>query len=318
MEMCMDPGPARSCALPAMGAGRQCSMCCMRAGLTRVCSPWLLAPVAWDGYLTKRAVIWLALLTGKAVSRLTDSDYSEHHLQVRRLHAHVQPNISVVLVSEMHGVDLGFRMRDILFIPLCPACLLRGGSYFQGQSSELSWKCCCARQALLEQAGPAQALNERVFAELQATVTGSPGCFTGSSERVQVHPRLCAGAPRACLTAAQLREPLSCCTHTQARRLSPLRRRRIRVADVRQGACACRCIALPPAAAVWRMPVPTRTALQQRRGAGRMMWGSGARWSSRRTRMMTSSRWAGPSPGCASKGWRWGFASLRVMHLCDG
>ena len=54
------------------------------AGLTRVASPWLLGAVAWDGYLTKRAVIWLALRAGKAIPRLADADYCEHHLQVGR------------------------------------------------------------------------------------------------------------------------------------------------------------------------------------------------------------------------------------------
>ena len=54
------------------------------AGLTRVQSPWVLAPlVAWDERLIRRAVIWLALRVSKAILRLTDADYADHHLQVR-------------------------------------------------------------------------------------------------------------------------------------------------------------------------------------------------------------------------------------------
>ena len=78
---------------PHPGSWATSNRCYMRAGLTRVCSPWLLGPVAWDGYLVKRAVIWLSLLAGKAILRLTDSDYTDNHLQVRAT-CHIYPSVA--------------------------------------------------------------------------------------------------------------------------------------------------------------------------------------------------------------------------------
>jgi glucosamine-6-phosphate deaminase len=55
------------------------------AGLTRFRTPWLLAspdtPLAWTPELTRKAVIWLALLVNKPILKLTDEDYAEHALQ---------------------------------------------------------------------------------------------------------------------------------------------------------------------------------------------------------------------------------------------
>jgi glucosamine-6-phosphate deaminase len=56
------------------------------AELTRFKSPWKLGPVealglAWDAALIRRAVIALALETGKPITQLTTEDYNEHHLQ---------------------------------------------------------------------------------------------------------------------------------------------------------------------------------------------------------------------------------------------
>ncbi len=56
------------------------------AELTRFKSPWKLGPVealglSWDAALTRRAVISLALETGKPITQLTTEDYNEHHLQ---------------------------------------------------------------------------------------------------------------------------------------------------------------------------------------------------------------------------------------------
>jgi glucosamine-6-phosphate deaminase len=50
------------------------------AGLTRVATPWLLGPVEWTPALVVRAVVWLSHQTGKAILKLTQSDYSEHRL----------------------------------------------------------------------------------------------------------------------------------------------------------------------------------------------------------------------------------------------
>ncbi|HET6798111.1 MAG TPA: glucosamine-6-phosphate deaminase [Gemmatimonadales bacterium] len=50
------------------------------AALTREATPWLLGPVQWDRQLTIRAVTWLSHRAGKAVLKLTQGDYAEHHL----------------------------------------------------------------------------------------------------------------------------------------------------------------------------------------------------------------------------------------------
>jgi len=50
------------------------------ASLTRIATPWLLGPVKWDRRLVIRAVTWLSHRTGKAILKLTQRDYAEHHL----------------------------------------------------------------------------------------------------------------------------------------------------------------------------------------------------------------------------------------------
>lgn len=50
------------------------------AELTRVATPWLLDEVTWTDELELRAVVWLSLTTGRAILKLTDLDYAEHHL----------------------------------------------------------------------------------------------------------------------------------------------------------------------------------------------------------------------------------------------
>ena len=51
------------------------------AQLTRYCSPWLLGRVDWTRERIRQAIVWLAQKTGKAILKLTDEDYNEHHLQ---------------------------------------------------------------------------------------------------------------------------------------------------------------------------------------------------------------------------------------------
>lgn len=51
------------------------------ANLTRVRLPWLVGDVSWDPVLIRRAVIWLSEKSGKALLKLTDSDYNEGGLQ---------------------------------------------------------------------------------------------------------------------------------------------------------------------------------------------------------------------------------------------
>ncbi len=50
------------------------------AALTRIATPWLLGPVEWTACLAVRAVVWLSHQTGKAILKLTQRDYAEHHL----------------------------------------------------------------------------------------------------------------------------------------------------------------------------------------------------------------------------------------------
>jgi glucosamine-6-phosphate deaminase len=50
------------------------------AGLTRIATPWLLGPVEWTPELVVRAVCWLSHQTGRAILKLTQRDYAEHHL----------------------------------------------------------------------------------------------------------------------------------------------------------------------------------------------------------------------------------------------
>ncbi|MEO7963235.1 MAG: glucosamine-6-phosphate deaminase [Gemmatimonadaceae bacterium] len=50
------------------------------ADLTRVATPWLLDEVRWTQALELRAVVWLSQVIGKAILKLTQRDYAEHHL----------------------------------------------------------------------------------------------------------------------------------------------------------------------------------------------------------------------------------------------
>lgn len=51
------------------------------ADLTRIRTPWMPGPVAWDERLVRKAVVWLARRTKKAILKLVAEDYNEHHLQ---------------------------------------------------------------------------------------------------------------------------------------------------------------------------------------------------------------------------------------------
>ncbi len=55
--------------------------------LTACATPWLLESVAWNDYWIKRAVLWLAEQTGKALLKLDDDDFRNHNLhQLLRHH----------------------------------------------------------------------------------------------------------------------------------------------------------------------------------------------------------------------------------------
>ncbi len=48
--------------------------------LTKIKTPWLVGMCKWDEDLICKAVVWLSQLTGKPILKLTNEDYSEHHL----------------------------------------------------------------------------------------------------------------------------------------------------------------------------------------------------------------------------------------------
>jgi glucosamine-6-phosphate deaminase len=48
--------------------------------LTRIATPWLVDEVEWTDALVVRAVVWLSRAAGRAILKLTHSDYAEHHL----------------------------------------------------------------------------------------------------------------------------------------------------------------------------------------------------------------------------------------------
>lgn len=50
------------------------------AELTRRATPWLLDEVDWTPDLELRAVVWLSRTAGRAILKLTEQDYVEHHL----------------------------------------------------------------------------------------------------------------------------------------------------------------------------------------------------------------------------------------------
>jgi glucosamine-6-phosphate deaminase len=61
------------------------------AKLTGVATPWLLGGVNWTDTLIKRAVLWLAERTGKALLKLDDNDFRNHNLhQLLRHHGPAQ------------------------------------------------------------------------------------------------------------------------------------------------------------------------------------------------------------------------------------
>jgi len=50
------------------------------AELTRIATPWLVDEVSWTDELAERAVVWLSLRSGRAILKLTNQDYADHHL----------------------------------------------------------------------------------------------------------------------------------------------------------------------------------------------------------------------------------------------
>jgi len=78
------------------------------AELTRIRSPWVLGQVQWDDGMTRKAVIWLARETNKAILKLTDFDYNEHHLQDLLAEYGNAYEINLRVFREMHRTITGW------------------------------------------------------------------------------------------------------------------------------------------------------------------------------------------------------------------
>ncbi|MES2124984.1 MAG: glucosamine-6-phosphate deaminase [Gemmatimonadota bacterium] len=80
------------------------------ADLTRIATPWLVDEVAWTPELELRAVVWLSLTVGRAVLKLTESDYVEHHL-APLLARHGAPGVVNGLVFNALGAKIRGRSK---------------------------------------------------------------------------------------------------------------------------------------------------------------------------------------------------------------
>ncbi len=82
------------------------------ADLTRIATPWLVDEVAWRPALEVRAVAWLSLTVQRAILKLTERDYVEHHL-ASLLARHGSPGVVNGLVFN----SLGARIRGRSKLP---------------------------------------------------------------------------------------------------------------------------------------------------------------------------------------------------------
>ncbi|HET9064197.1 MAG TPA: glucosamine-6-phosphate deaminase [Gemmatimonadales bacterium] len=81
------------------------------ADLTRVATPWLLDEVTWTDELELRAVVWLSLTTGRAILKLTDLDYAEHHLSALLARHDGMPGVVNGRVFNFLGAKIRGRSR---------------------------------------------------------------------------------------------------------------------------------------------------------------------------------------------------------------
>ncbi|MEM1268448.1 MAG: glucosamine-6-phosphate deaminase, partial [Bacteroidota bacterium] len=91
--------------------------------LTRIKTPWLVRQVKWTALEQKKAVIWLSQKVGKAILRLEETDFHQHHLHdlvmscgneidelCRRVFEDLRQRV-------MYRTQLFKRKRSILFSP---------------------------------------------------------------------------------------------------------------------------------------------------------------------------------------------------------
>ncbi|HET9133238.1 MAG TPA: glucosamine-6-phosphate deaminase [Gemmatimonadales bacterium] len=78
--------------------------------LTRIATPWLVEEVTWTDALEVRAVVWLSQQVGKAILKLTEHDYVEHHLS-SLLARHGEPGIVNGAVFNALGAKIRGRSK---------------------------------------------------------------------------------------------------------------------------------------------------------------------------------------------------------------
>lgn len=76
--------------------------------LTRIKTPWLLAPCVWNQALIRKAVVWLCKEINKPILKLTDEDYNEHGMS--DLSATYGPayNINIRIFNELQNTITGW------------------------------------------------------------------------------------------------------------------------------------------------------------------------------------------------------------------
>jgi glucosamine-6-phosphate deaminase len=104
--------------------------------LTRVATPWVLDQVRWTPELAVRAVIWLSQQTGRAILKLTQRDYADHHLSSLVSHygssGAVNGSVFNILGSKIRGRSkLPRGERIILFSPHPDDDVISAGGIFR-------------------------------------------------------------------------------------------------------------------------------------------------------------------------------------------
>lgn len=93
------------------------------ADLTRSARPWSIGEVDWTPSLIRKAVIWLAQQTNKAILKLTDEDYNEHGLQSLIAHHGPAYDINLQVFRAMQATITGWpatkdeKKRVVIFSP---------------------------------------------------------------------------------------------------------------------------------------------------------------------------------------------------------
>lgn len=78
------------------------------AELTRYKCPWTIGRVDWEPRQVRKAVVWLAQTTKKAILKLTAEDYNEHHLQDLLATKGKAYDINLQVFRELHRTITGW------------------------------------------------------------------------------------------------------------------------------------------------------------------------------------------------------------------